>query len=741
MKRTLYIAALLAIPSVSADDITLNGGVVNYEGKNVTNSNRNGVVKGAALNSEGTVTITGAESVNFSGNVTKNSYSSSHDYKIVPNDLAVGGAIYGGTVKINSNSGNISFASNELRALSSNDFRLRVRGGAVKGSTVEISGNTGQQISFTGNAAYDEYKAWDDTAGTQVDKPKFSCGGAVYADNNLSIIGNSGVDISFSNNKAGKGGAIAAGYQSTMLLSGNGKLSFTSNIAENGGAAYTGAPIYQNGSKTGYGTLTIAENTGVTFTGNQARNNGGAIYVQTYSSLSVSENKGDVLFERNTAATYGGAIRGQSSSSVELNDNTGNVTFNNNSITKNDKVNIYGGAISVDSNSQVNLNNNRSVNLTNNTLYSQSGVYGGAIAIYNSTLNIKENDQGGSISGNIIESNNTSTSDTAAQGGAVYGKTIRIENNEGSFKIQNNVAKTTKGTAKGGAFYTTDTLSISGNQSVEFRGNVQQDSTTGTILRSVYLESNSATGSLNLSAAKGGSITFYDSLYATKKESAGLTVDFNTGEGNTGTIIFSGKHIVEDLLDIKADASDAEIMASFTSKIESSITLHAGTLSLQDGAILEADQLTVLEGATLEIKNTQTAAVAFAMADAATSGLMQSTLNADLYMQDNSVLKLTDATLNMNGNDLVLGDNVSFILSHNLMQQENVVLFSGVDELLDAEGNAVTSVKVNGVTTSVSADDQGNFVVDTFSINIPEPTTATLSLLALAGLAARRRRK
>ena len=56
--------------------------------------------------------------------------------------------------------------------------------------------------------------------------------------------------------------------------------------------------------------------------------------------------------------------------------------------------------------------------------------------------------------------------------------------------------------------------------------------------------------------------------------------------------------------------------------------------------------------------------------------------------------------------------------------------------LVDAAGNSV-SYKLN----EMSVEAGSAAITVTGNLNIPEPTTATLSLLALVGLAARRRRK
>ena len=57
--------------------------------------------------------------------------------------------------------------------------------------------------------------------------------------------------------------------------------------------------------------------------------------------------------------------------------------------------------------------------------------------------------------------------------------------------------------------------------------------------------------------------------------------------------------------------------------------------------------------------------------------------------------------------------------------------------LVDAAGQVLG----HGTTTSVEVLTDGSTVTLNGRMTIPEPTTATLSLLALVGLAARRRRK
>lgn len=756
MKRTLFLAAMMAstVGLAHAEDIILTGGNVSYTDKAVTSSTKDGKVRGGALCSDGAVSISGAESIRFAGNTAHNTYTSSHTTADV--DLAAGGAIYGAAVSISATGGDISFNENIIRAKTTNDARTRVRGGAIKAGTVSIENNAGGRISFTGNKVYDEYKAWDDTAQAQIDKPRFSYGGAIYADTAMGISGNGSID--FSGNEAGRGGAISAGYGSATTISENGVVTFSGNIAEYGGAAYNGAYIYKNSTNTaGYANMSISGNAGVTFTGNSARQNGGAIYNQSYSTLSISNNKGDVLFSGNTATLYGGAIRGQSNSTIELNGNSGSVSFTGNNVTLATTTNVYGGAISVDANSTVSLNNNSRVSIINNKAQTNSSAYGGAVAVYNSTLYINGNINGVAIEGNSVVATLTSSwGSVSAEGGAVYGKSIYLQDNSATVSVQNNVAQAVNsGTAKGGAFYVSDTLAITGNDKVEFRGNVQQSSDQ-TILRSVYVDSKSETGSLQLSAAAGGSITFYDSLYAAPNSSSyTLSADFNGESGDTGAVVFSGKYTELDLQAKHAEASLEEIVLSRTSTIQASINLHQGSLAIEDLAVLQSKGLTVASAATLSLQ----------------SGTVEMLDNSGMSMSAGSTMQATGSNI-ITAGTLTFADDCIFNLSLCEANRENALFtlntaslaygsagvnFIGLDKLAAGEykllnlGDSAALSNQEWSTAGISMTGLGQG--DTFEwrdngtslylihTQIPEPATTTLSLLALAGLAARRRRK
>lgn len=132
-------------------------------------------------------------------------------------------------------------------------------------------------------------------------------------------------------------------------------------------------------------------------------------------------------------------------------------------------------------------------------------------------------------------------------------------------------------------------------------------------------------------------------------------------------------------------------------------------------------------------------------------------LNADLVMADGSTLNLS-GSVSM-GSSVQLGEDMSLVLTLDPgvdAETELIALFTGVEgpvtlgALSDAHNvwlsaaDVFSSVTINGVTA-----DPNNYCVGVWGDSIlfasattaPEPATATLSLLALAALAARRKRK
>lgn len=123
------------------------------------------------------------------------------------------------------------------------------------------------------------------------------------------------------------------------------------------------------------------------------------------------------------------------------------------------------------------------------------------------------------------------------------------------------------------------------------------------------------------------------------------------------------------------------------------------------------------------------------------------TLNANVEFSAESSLSL-GGTLTM-GSELALASGMSLSLSNELLERlfggEEISLFTGVDALsIDGKDIAAgTYMDATGIFTGLSDEYTYFMSYDGGKVNlsIPEPATATLSLLALAALAARRRRK
>lgn len=122
------------------------------------------------------------------------------------------------------------------------------------------------------------------------------------------------------------------------------------------------------------------------------------------------------------------------------------------------------------------------------------------------------------------------------------------------------------------------------------------------------------------------------------------------------------------------------------------------------------------------------------------------TLNANILFTQEAILRMEGA-LTM-GSSISLTTGMTLDLSDHMLTDlyngEYVTLFTGVDALsVDNEAIAAGTV-VNATDIFTGLNNEYTYYMSydgsNMSLSIPEPTTATLSLLALAALAARRRR-
>lgn len=171
-------------------------------------------------------------------------------------------------------------------------------------------------------------------------------------------------------------------------------------------------------------------------------------------------------------------------------------------------------------------------------------------------------------------------------------------------------------------------------------------------------------------------------------------------------------------------------------------TANLATLTLDSDTVFSAYK-------AADTRNNETAHETTITVGTLTAGT-GATLNANLVFTAGSTLALS-GTLTM-GSDVALQSGMALELSDALLEAlyggSAIDIFTGVDALT-LDGEEITegySGNADGVFSGLSQDYTytmafNNGVVSLSAGMVPEPTTATLSLLALATLAARRRRR
>lgn len=137
--------------------------------------------------------------------------------------------------------------------------------------------------------------------------------------------------------------------------------------------------------------------------------------------------------------------------------------------------------------------------------------------------------------------------------------------------------------------------------------------------------------------------------------------------------------------------------------------------------------------------------------DIATTSTLYINGNVNMYgelglYEYGEIVFTLDSTLNMNDNTIVLdGGTIVLLLDEELtdttvIYKKEFFINSNPKEWDDEAGDLI-STSTDNLTVTVRGTNGVEKTMRMKDLAIPEPTTATLSLLALAGLAARRRRK
>lgn len=377
---------------------------------------------------------------------------------------------------------------------------------------------------------------------------------------------------------------------------------------------------------------------------------------------------------------------------------------------------------------------------------------------------------GGSVGGNVGGSSSVTMNGGTIKG-SVYGG-----GGSGNTTVSGDSKVTLlNGTVGGSVYGGAESGKVSGSTTVVLGGGDKQASPTVTITGNVYGAGVNASGNSTVEirgnevAVKGGTINAGASSGSvsgdtkllisgvestTKADSvANATVTLSGGTVTTGhTRTLSFENTKNDFS--KATLTNFDVIEV---KSGSDITLSglggATKLAVDDGATMKmlnlvssitVTELAVTGGSTVGLYTGATAAEASEATITLNGGTATfgegAGLNANLSLVGATTLTVGSTGLAM-GSSVTLGDALT--LGNTVAAGQTLTLFSGVDTFT-AAGQTLSSGAVIDATSVFTNIAEGTISYENGNVNLmvtPEPATATLSLLALAGLAARRRRK
>lgn len=708
----------------------------------------------------GAICVDDGASLTFSGNVGNVNFegnTATADYTNVTNQgegaehwddaaVALGGAVYLGTgarLVIENNGqegmpeyGNVNFSNNGVDGKGTN--AATAWGGAVymaSSSSLIVQENSGA-VSFSGNSAekgagiYAEQGSVVSLA-SNANGVKFlrntatDCGGAIYAVGSLSVSGND--SVLFEGNRADdKGGAVYA--VGTVEINHNGAVHFKDNEAASGSALYAESwarvNIIGNDSLSFSSANSVNANTLVYLRAdaelNLCDNDRVSFAAETNSSLLYGEAGGTVNISRNAAVdisnceTISGGVF-QLSGSLCIDGNTGAVSLSDNAA-----LTTSGGVICLEGNSSsLSLSGNKGDIRIHNNYVGKSGAF------------VYAGDTGSSVY--ICDNADVSVSGNAARDGAGAIDTA------GSLHIRNNSGKV-----------------VFGNNSV------YDDASNTVVLKSIRA------GQSCFSAADGGSLEFRDAVSI--GGSLELNADYNNSE-QRGEIVFTGQYTEQYALSY-ADNNVVED-ASRHSVVEGDISLLNGALKVTDHAVLQGESLSVQSGenALLVLSGggrlNVSESVVFGDDTMLQSGTeevaavqpVSAVASLDELIRETPVCGLLDCP------ELTLASGSSYSLYGGIWDLDGAMLRFSDGALINLFGtntpvqvgddsilllfSGVAGFEANNVTLTFHGQTYGDeclvfnaeeSVVYLRGATIPEPTMATLSLMALVALVSRRRR-
>ena len=291
------------------------------------------------------------------------------------------------------------------------------------------------------------------------------------------------------------------------------------------------ATFNNNSASTGYGgamyidihsCITFEGNSLVKFNMNEAYTSGGVLYV--HKSCIKFDHNSSVTFNHNKVNTNGGAIYIVEHCTITFTRNC-TVIFNNNEAVGN------GGAVCINKNSAITFENNSTVTFNNNKAVSNGGAF--YISITNDSYYTFKFIDNSTVTFNNNEADNN--------GGAVYINhfTIVTFQNNSSVTFNNNKASNNNG----GAVYIDDysNITFEGNSMVMFHDNMAYNNGGAMLVNHnsnvIFKDKSTVTFYNNTADNNGGA--FYTDHNSTAQYIKNSTVTFNSNAANLGGSVFS----------------------------------------------------------------------------------------------------------------------------------------------------------------------------------------------------------
>lgn len=344
----------------------------------------------------------------------------------------------------------------------------------------------------------------------------------------------------------------------------------------------------------------------------------------------------------------------------------------------------------------------------------ENAARGGAVYVAeNSVLDIKDNKAG------VAFENNSVSADTA-QGGAIYnaaGAKLSLSNNAGTVCFSGNSA------TEGNDLYN----AAGAVAELAWNGGVSFDNTGSTGAAIVNK------GTLYMAADKGHTMDFKNAVLDSSEGTLVLGTDAERTRTGSGALQFTDGTKNMSLAAV-------ENLSATLDKVR----LNLGAITGAGADVTQLNHIAVAANTDVHISNLRMGADT--SVSVGSNSITLSNVVIDLSEADYSIVSVGTGTLfrfnlqNMINCELTL-DNVSFdatgVAGFSLGENMAVGMDFGNDVTFN--GSPAVTLLMNGAAPTEVSLPHGMVLFG--DSNIPEPATATLSLLALAGLCARRRRK